>query len=231
MSGLKVFGTEGLKGEISVHGSKNAVLPILAASILCKGTSVIKSPPRISDVFTTIDILKFLGCSVKWENNDIIVNALHITENNIPAYMSEGIRSSITFLGALTGRTGKAEVAYPGGCLIGERPVDLHLYALRKLNIRINEHDKTIVSYAKKIIGNDIVFPFPSVGATQNAIMAATVADGITNIYNGAREPEVEMLIGFLNSMGADIKSDTHRITIKGVKSLHGCRYESVVTV
>lgn len=225
MPGIKVFGTEVLKGEISIHGSKNAVLPILAAAVLCKGTSVIKDCPQISDVFITIEILRYIGCTVDWSGNDIIVDTSCISGNYIPSELLDAIRSSITFIGPLIGRTGGALMSYPGGCSIGTRPIDLHLYALRQLNATIVEQERTIQAYTEKLIGSDIIFPFPSVGATQNAIMAAVLAEGVTNIYNGAKEPEVCMLIEFLNCMGADIKADASNIMIKGVKALHGCEY------
>lgn len=225
MPGLKVFGTEFLKGEVSVQGSKNAALPILAAAILLKGTSVIRECPRISDIYITVEILKYLGCGVDWSGNTITVNAERIRTSCIPEELLSKMRSSITFLGPLLARTGEAVMHYPGGCSIGERPIDLHIYAMERMNTVVNDTDRVITATTVGLKGRDIYFPFPSVGATQNAVMAAVLADGVTNLYNCAKEPEVHMLIDFLRSMGADIKYDNIKITVRGVRELHDCEY------
>ena len=226
MNELIIRGGVGMEGEIEVQGSKNAVLPILAAAILSDGKNIIYNCPRLRDVETTIQVLKNLGCKVKWEGNSIEVDAQGISGYIIPDDLMRKMRSSIIFLGAIIARFGKAEVSMPGGCEIGLRPIDLHLKALRQLGVDIAESHGYIHCTAEKLTGADIHLDFPSVGATENAMLAACMAEGETVIENAAREPEIVDLECFLNRMGAKIRgAGTGRIVIEGVNKLYGARH------
>lgn len=227
MSAIQVQGLRPLKGEIGIQGSKNAVLPVMAASILHKGTTVLTHVPRIQDVFCMMGILESMGCSCFLDGHRLIIDTRSLTDIHIPKQYLTAMRSSIMMLGALLGRCGEAATCYPGGCSIGKRPIDLHLYALEKLGAEIKEEDGKIEARADRLKGADIRFSFPSVGATENALLAAVLAEGTTVIRGAAREPEIEELCRMLSSMGARILgggSDT--ITVEGVKTLHDTVYE-----
>lgn len=222
---LKVSKAESLNGEIWVQGSKNAVLPMMAAAILTRDMVVLHNCPRISDVDDMINILKFLGCHVKWENGSLLIQAARVTNDTLPTGLTGCIRASCLFLGALIGRLGQVKTAYPGGCEIGKRPIDIHLSAFRKLGLKIVETDNTVVAKGH-IYGNEIELRYPSVGATENIILASVCADGIVRIKGAAREPEIVALCELLNTMGADISgAGGHIISIRGVKRLHGCEF------
>lgn len=222
MSVIEVQGLRSLKGEIKIQGSKNAVLPMMAAAILHKGTTVIENVPRIQDVFCMLGILKELGCKCSLDGHTLTIDASVLTQTEIPEEYIKSMRSSIMVSGPLLGRTGKAVTSFPGGCSIGKRPIDLHLSAFRSLGAVIEEKGEKLVASAKKLSGADIYFPFPSVGATENALMAAVYADGITVIHGAAKEPEIIILCEFLNHMGARIYGiGTGRLAIEGVKELY----------
>jgi len=222
MSKFVVAGGNKLEGSVEVHGAKNAVLPILAATVLNGGKSVIHNCPNLRDVTATINILRFLGCEVTRKDSSVIVDSSAIKNDYIPDHLMREMRSSIIFLGAIVSRMKKAVISYPGGCEIGPRPIDLHLKALRQLGITIKESHGYIYCNTDKILAGDIHLDFPSVGATENIMLAAVMAEGTTIIRNAAREPEIVDLQDCLNSMGANIKgAGTSVIVIQGVSKLH----------
>lgn len=226
MSRLIIEGGHRLEGEIEVQGAKNAVLPILAAAILSDGKNIIYNCPNLSDVETTIAVLKNLGCRVKWENSSIEVDSSAMSGYTILDDLMRKMRSSIIFLGAIIAKCKKAEVSMPGGCEIGNRPIDLHLKALRQLGVVITESHGFIHCDGENMSPADIHLDFPSVGATENIMLAACLLEGTTVIENAAREPEIVDLERFLNRMGAKIKgagSDT--IRIDGVHKLYGIEH------
>jgi UDP-N-acetylglucosamine 1-carboxyvinyltransferase len=221
-----INGGNRLSGQLRVDGAKNSVLPILAATVLNKGISIIHECPEISDVFATMRILKYLGCKVKKENNTIIVDSSTLNRCMIPENLMREMRSSVFFIGSIISRYDTAYVSFPGGCEIGTRPIDLHLKALRKLSISIEEEHGYINCHKDKIVGNDIHLIFPSVGATENIMLASVFAEGETIIRNSAREPEIVDLQNFLNAMGCKISgAGSELIRIEGVKKLHDVEY------
>lgn len=226
MSKLIIDGNKKMEGEIEVQGAKNAVLPILAATILSEGKNIIHNCPHLSDVDKTIDVLKNLGCKVTRYKDCIEVDSQGISCYTIPEELMRQMRSSIVFLGAIIAKFGKAEVSMPGGCEIGVRPIDLHLKALRQLGVDITESYGYIHCVSENPQGARIHLDFPSVGATENTMLAACMTEGTTIIENAAREPEIEELQSFLNRMGAKITGaggDT--IVIEGVHKLYGVEY------
>lgn len=229
MSSIEVIGGEQLKGELKIQGSKNAALPVIAATILNKGISVLKNCPKILDVFHMVKILEELGCKASWEDNTLIVDSSKADVTHVSEESVRKMRSSILYLGAVLGRFHEVTIAYPGGCSIGERPIDYHLNAIKKLNVTqdfLNEDKSVIYCHTDKIIGNDVFLEFPSVGATQNIILTAVYAEGTTRIYNAAREPEVVEVCNYLIEAGARIcGKGTAFIEIEGVKNLHDVEY------
>lgn len=226
MSTLVIDGKHKMEGEIYVQGSKNAVLPILAAAILSDGKNVIYNCPKLRDVDMTIEVLKNLGCRVTREKNSLEVDSYGIHSYTIPEELMRQMRSSIIFLGAIISKFGKAEISMPGGCEIGNRPIDLHLKALRQLGVEITESHGFIHCRAENLQPAYIHLDFPSVGATENIMLAACMIDGRTTIQNAAREPEIVDLQRFLNRMGAKISGaggDT--IVIDGVHKLYGVEH------
>ena len=215
-----IEGGHKLSGTTYVSGSKNASLPILAASILNPKTSLY-NVPEIHDTETTIKILKILGCKTKKHKNKLIIDNSQIQETQIPDKLMRELRSSVILAGALITRFKKAVFSYPGGCDIGARPIDLHLSGFRKLGINVVEEAGYIKCTADKIIGADINLDFPSVGATENIMLASVMAEGETTINNAALEPEIVDLQKFLNKMGAKVQgAGTSIIKIKGVNKL-----------
>ncbi len=227
MSRLVIEGGKPLSGTISVHGSKNAVLPILAASILCKkGVTVIRNCPDLKDVTTTIRILRYLGAKVKRKGSTISINAQGRLKSRIPKRLMLRLRSSIFFMGAITARNGKAKISSPGGCELGARPIDLHIKALEELGCKIQEKREYLYVQGKKLKSRDLSLAFPSVGATENILLASCLTLGITRINNAACEPEILDLATFLNEMGADIRgAGTSQIEIHGVNHLFATDY------
>jgi UDP-N-acetylglucosamine 1-carboxyvinyltransferase len=229
LNSIKISGGTPLCGEVVVQGSKNAALPMIAASILCEGVSVLHNCPHIIDVNNMVEILRTIGCKVVWEENSLIIDSTYVNSYEIPTQLADKMRSSILMSGALLGRMKNAVISYPGGCVIGERPIDLHLTAFKQMNIGINEREDGLVANTVEIKGNTIDLAIPSVGATENIMLAGVCATGTTIIKNAAKEPEVEELSRFLNKMGGDVKgAGTNTITIKGVKKLHGAQVQIV---
>ncbi len=215
-----------LKGRIKVQGGKNSVLPILAASILTKEKVSIHNCPDIEDVRYTIDLLKMLGCKVFFINNTIEIFPEEVIDTRVSEVYTSKTRSSIVFLGAMLGRLKKTVITKPGGCKIGERPLDIHIKGIRKLNVTVIEDHDDIVAFSDEIRGGEIRLPFPSVGATENIILTAVLAKGTTTIINAAKEPEIVELTEFINSMGGNITgAGTDIIKIEGVEDLGGCEF------
>ena len=223
MQELFVEGGRRLCGELTIQGSKNGVLPVLAATIVCAGECRIENCPRLSDVDASIAILRHLGCCTRWEGDALIVNTAHMDRNEVPDALMREMRSSVIFLGAILARQGEAVLSYPGGCELGPRPIDMHLAALRALGAEIEERGGTLRCAARELTAAELVLPMPSVGATENAILAACGAAGTTVIYNAAREPEITELQDFLNAMGAEVRGAGGSIvTVAGRRTLHG---------
>lgn len=226
MEYFKICGGKKLSGQISVHGAKNSALPILASTLLIKGESVIHNCPDLSDVRVTLDILKSLGCKVKREKSTVFVDASVVNKNEISEHTMRTMRSSIIFLSALLSRQGCASIFYPGGCEIGTRPIDLHLKAFHELGADVSVNGSSINACATSIIGTKIILPFPSVGTTENIIIASAISKGKTIIVNPAREPEISDLADFLNHCGAKIYgAGESTIVIDGVKRLDACEH------
>ena len=227
MDEIHVIGGNCLKGSITVQGSKNTVLPMMAASLLQEEICVLRDCPRISDVFCMEEILRMLGAVTWWNGHDLHLDCRMVTGTEISSEYTGRMRCSVILLGALLGRMQQGVIGYPGGCVIGERPVDLHLYALKCLGTEIREKEGKIHASCKKLKGNEIVFRKRSVGATEQALLAAVLAEGETVIRNCAKEPEVVWLCRFLRKMGAQISGEGEEcIRIQGVSSLHGVQME-----
>ena len=226
MSKFIIQGGKKLEGEVKISGSKNAALPIIAATILIQGKTTLYNVPNIQDVQTMYEIIKDIGGKVTKKNNKIIIDTSKIHTYEIPENLMRKMRSSVILAGAIIGRYNKAKFSYPGGCEIGSRPIDLHLKGFEKLGIKIKEEYGEIICSAEKIIGTQINLDFPSVGATENIILASCLAEGNTVLTNAAKEPEIEDLAKFLNKAGAKIKGvGTDRIEITGVKKLTEISY------
>ncbi len=223
---MKVFQIKGgrrLYGSIRVHGAKNSVLPILAAAILGRGESVIHNCPALSDVTASIAILEHLGCKTAWEGSSLRVDAAALTRRDVPDALTREMRSSVIFLGAVLGRTGEAVMSFPGGCELGPRPIDLHLAAIRRLGAQVEERGGVLCCTGNHMKGCEITLTIPSVGATENAMLAAAGAEGVSIINNAAREPEIVDLQNFLLAMGAKIRgAGSSVITVEGGRPLHG---------
>lgn len=229
MSLIRVEGGHRLNGEITVQSAKNSVLPILAATILCRDVCVIHGCPHLSDVETATQILRYLGGSVHWEADDLVVDTVSVDRYDIPEELMRRMRSSVIFLGAILARFGRAEMSYPGGCELGPRPIDLHLSALRTIGAEVQEYAGNLQCQAPCLYGREIVLSIPSVGATENAILAACSAEGTTTITNAAREPEICDLQQFLRKMGACVSgAGSSTITIEGGRPLHGCEHRCI---
>ena len=223
MDKIIVNGGRKLNGEITVQGAKNSVLPILVATLLVDGVSVIHNCPMLSDVDATIKILQYLGCRVSRENHTVTVDSTNVFRDDVPDNLMREMRSSIVFLGGILGRMGRAKLSTPGGCEIGLRPIDLHLSAMEQFGATITEEDGFIIcsSGENGLQGTRITLSFPSVGATENIILAATCAMGTTIISNAAREPEISDLADFLNRCGAKIRgAGDGTVVIEGVEKL-----------
>ncbi len=227
MNKLIIQGGARLDGEIRISGAKNAVLPILAATLLADGVSVVENVPHLHDVTTTVELLGCMGVTVVIDEKlSIEVDSNTIENYTAPYHLVKTMRSSILVLGPLLARFGQAEVSLPGGCAIGSRPVNLHIKGLQDMGADVEVKNGYIHARAKRLKGARLVLDMVTVTGTENLMMAATLADGVTTIENAAREPEVVDLANFLNTMGAKISgagSDT--ITIEGVEKLHGARY------
>ncbi len=220
---IHICGGYPLCGECRVQGSKNAVLPILAATVLVDGIVTLDNCPQIADVECMIKLLQSIGCRVCREARKITVDACDITGSQMPESYVSRMRSSVIMMGSMLGRKRKVSISYPGGCVIGKRPIDMHLRAFMQMGISLEEQGNTLTACAGELHGSEIVLPFPSVGATENVILAAVLAEGETIIRGAAREPEIASLCEFLRCVGAKITciEDSSCIHICGVKRLH----------
>lgn len=227
MSLLLIDGNKKLSGEISIQGSKNSVLPILAATVLCQEKCILHNCPDILDVDFSIKILQYLGGKITRSNSSLIVDMSSIKRCDIPNFLMKEMRSSIIFLGAILSRVNKAKLTLPGGCQLGPRPIDFHLRAFEKMGVEILTQEEILNCQAKKgLTGEKIELPFPSVGATENILLASVKSSGTTVIKNAAKEPEIVDLANFLNACGAKIKgAGTSEIIVDGVEKLHGAEY------
>ncbi|NBI06755.1 UDP-N-acetylglucosamine 1-carboxyvinyltransferase [Senegalia massiliensis] len=226
MSKYVIEGSNKLSGEITVRGAKNSVLPILAASILNNNINIIFNIPEISDLKVMVKILKAIGCKVNAVDNIVTVDSRNLDKVRIPEELVREMRSSIILMGAMLSRCGEVEVSYPGGCEIGVRPIDFHLKALKELGAEIEESHGFIYCKGKSLKGADIQLDYPSVGATENIMLASIRAQGTTIIRNAAREPEIIDLQNFLNSIGGRIYgAGTSIIRIDGVNNLNSVEH------
>ncbi|MBQ1524492.1 MAG: UDP-N-acetylglucosamine 1-carboxyvinyltransferase [Firmicutes bacterium] len=217
-----------LVGEVSISGAKNAVLPIMAATVLTDEVCEIYDVPRLRDVDVMCQILRSLGAGVteNYEDHTVVIDGSGIDKSEIPYDLVKKMRASFFVMGPLLARTGAAFIAQPGGCSIGNRPIDLHIKGLKGLGARIVQDENSVEAIVKELTGSLVYLDFPSVGATENIMMAASLAKGVTTIENAAEEPEIVDLANFLNKMGAKIKgAGTDTIRIEGVEHLHGTRH------
>ncbi|MDH4380089.1 MAG: UDP-N-acetylglucosamine 1-carboxyvinyltransferase [Vampirovibrionales bacterium] len=225
---LVITGGRPLQGTVRIGGAKNSVLKLMAAALLTQETVTLTNVPTISDVTTMANVISHLGVTVTQDGDELTINANKITRNEAPNELVTKMRASFNVLAPLLARCGETRVSLPGGCSIGKRGVDLHIKGLEALGAEIDIEHGMVVAKAQQLVGADIVFDLPSVGATENVMVAAVLANGMTRIANAAQEPEIMDLADFLNAMGADITgAGTSEITIHGVpqSALHGVRY------
>ena len=227
MSQLIVRGGSRLGGEAGIQGAKNSVLPILAATLLTADQVELQGCPRLRDVDASIRILEGLGCTARWEGEDVlVVDTRGLGGCVVSEALMREMRSSAIFLGAILARCGRAELSYPGGCELGPRPIDLHLSGLRDLGAEIDDAGGVLHCRARRLQGREIVLSLPSVGATENLMLAACGAAGTTTIANAAREPEIVDLQDFLTACGARVSgAGTSTVSVEGGRPLHGCTY------
>lgn len=226
MSELRVTGGCRLSGEVNIHGAKNSALPILAAAVLVPGVSVIHNCPRLSDVSASLAILRHLGCKTQQQEDTVTVDATALSRWDVPDVLMREMRSSVIFLGAILARLGRAELSLPGGCELGPRPIDLHLAAMKRLGATIDQGAGGLSCTAQKLDGHEICLNLPSVGATENCMLAACGAQGVTVVRNAAREPEIVDLQSFLNAAGARVSgAGTSVLRVEGGRRLHSVEH------
>lgn len=227
MSKFIIQGGNRLHGQVRIAGMKNAATPIIAAALLTRQECLIHNVPRIKDVSRMIEIIQELGVRAEWKgDHSLLIQASSVSWQSLPKTLVSEMRSSILLLGPLLARCGEAEMPEPGGCIIGNRPIDTHLYVLDKLGVKIVKKDGFYKLQAQDLEGANIILPEFSVTATENALMAAVMANGTTVIKLAAAEPHIQNLIEFLQKMGAKIQgSGTHILVIDGVKSLQGAEH------
>ena len=224
-----INGGNKLFGSVKIQSAKNSVLPILAAAVLTDGEVTILNVPNISDVGNMVKILTRLGCKAVFKGEDLIIDSSTADCFEIPSELAHELRSSVFLLGSLISRFKMAKIAFPGGCDIGLRPVDLHLTGLKRLGVEITEKNGYILCKCEKLTGNEIMLDCPSVGATENIMLAAVKAEGTTVIKNAAREPEIEDLQKFLNAIGAKVRgAGSGTVVIEGVKTLCGTEFQPI---
>ncbi len=230
MEKIIVEGGNKLRGEVNVSLAKNSILPIIVASILSPNDIVIKNAPMLEDVVVLTDLLSGMDCNIESNvNGDLKINTANLENSNMNSELIRKMRASFLIMGPMLSRFGKCRISMPGGCNIGSRPIDLHLKGFRLLGAEIDIEHGYVEAKAKKLKGNRIYLDFPSVGATENILMAAVLAEGTTIIENAAEEPEIWDLANFLNSMGAKIEgAGVGKITIQGVESLKGITYKPI---
>ena len=215
-----------LRGTVKIDGAKNAVLPIITATLLADGKSVLKGVPNLRDVHVISDLLRHLGAEVTYEGTTLTVDASNITTCEAPYELVRKMRASFLVMGPLLARFNHTKISMPGGCAIGTRPIDLHLKGFKSLGAEVEIDHGFVEAKTEKLTGNKLYLDFPSVGATENIMMAAALAEGTTIIENAAEEPEIVDLANFLNEMGANVKgAGTNTIKIKGVESLKGAEH------
>lgn len=228
MTHIVVEKSKPLNGTVKINGAKNAVLPIIAATLLVDGVTTIKNVPNLRDVNIMIDLLITLGAKVEYDGHTLVVDASSVDKTEAPMHLVNKMRASFLVMGSLLSRFKNTKVYMPGGCSIGNRPIDLHLKGFKQLGAQIEENSEEgyIVARADKLVADKIYLDFPSVGATENIIMAATLADGITIIENAAEEPEIVDLANFLNKVGAKVRgAGTNTIKITGVEKLQSAEH------
>ncbi len=224
-----INGGERLFGKVEIQSAKNTVLPLLAASVLTDEEVKIRGIPAINDVENMLRILTEVGCKIKRQKGCALIDSSNAASHEIPPQLTKELRSSVFMLGSVLTRFRRAKISYPGGCDIGLRPIDLHLSGLKRLGVEIVERDGYIHCEANRLKGAEILLDFPSVGATENIILAAVKAEGITVIRNAAKEPEIVDLQRFLNAMGANVRGGGGgTVVIEGVKKLHGVDYTPI---
>ncbi len=229
MEVLQITGGKTLNGDVEILAAKNSVLPLIACSIMSAEDIVINDVAMLSDVRSMLDILTYLGAKINVEDGNVTINARNADSYAVPCELCHGIRSSVFILGPLLSRFRRASVSYPGGCEIGLRPIDLHLYGLKRLNVKIREENGYIICDGSEMRSGEIDLDFPSVGATENVMMAAIFLQGRTVIRNAAREPEIVDLADFINEMGGKIYgAGGSTIVIEGVKNLHGVDFRPI---
>ncbi len=224
-----IRGGRKLDGTLRVPGAKNAVLPLLAACLLSEDEVVLQDCPRLTDVENMIRILRGMGVKIRMEGSTLLADPSGAQDSALPAGVSGELRSSIFLLGSILSRFGRADCPYPGGCDIGLRPIDLHLKGLRAMGVRIEEAGGRILCHPSRLVGADIVLDYPSVGATENIMMAAARAEGTTVIMNAAQEPEIADLGDMINAMGGRVNGAGESVvTIQGVRKLHGVTHRMI---
>ncbi len=227
MSTIHIIGGKKLEGSICIQGSKNAALPVLAATLLTEGVNVLENCPQIADVNEMLEILRGLGCSVWRQDGKLFIQAPNKLNSRIDKEHVISMRSSVILLGVLLGENGAVCMEYPGGCVIGKRPIDMHIWGLEKMGCRFEHTQKLLCANTDRLQGAIIHLKFPSVGATENLILAAVKAQGSTVVYGAAKEPEIVHLCDFLNKCGAKINgAGTECIHIEGVRRLKACEYK-----
>lgn len=226
MGNIHLTGGTSLEGSVRIQGSKNAVLPMMAAALLHKGVTTLTNCPLIRDVFCMVDILRSLGCVVTWEEHTMHMDCSHLRRGRIPEEYAVRMRSSITCMGSLLARIGMCEMPYPGGCMIGQRPIDMHLELFRHMGAQIVEREGVLYSVCGKCHGFTYTFPRRSVGATENGVLAAVLCDGVTRLENCATEPEVGWMCRCINSMGGKIEGiGSKTLQITGVAELQDAAF------
>lgn len=229
MSRYMIRGSRKIEGSLRLHGAKNSVLPLIAACILTRDKVILHDCPLIADVDSMLQIMRSLGCKIQIEGRSIELDAAQVDSGEIPPSLAKALRSSVFLLGALLSRLKRARIAYPGGCEIGARPIDQHLCGLRALGVTAVEEDGMILCDSTNAKSAEFTLSMPSVGATENLIMASVFTRGETRLHNCATEPEIEDLQNFLNAMGARINgAGTECVTIEGVEKLHGAEWTPI---
>lgn len=226
MGAYRIIGGRPLEGAVPVHGAKNSALPILAATLVSGGEYTIDNCPEISDVETALDILRALGCTARRSGSQVYVDTRAAENREVPENLTKKMRAAIIFLGALLARFGEADISAPGGCVLGARPIDLHLLGLRLMGAEWEYDRETLRCRGAALRGCTIALPFPSVGATENLLLAALACEGEVTLCNAAKEPEIGDLIGFLRACGARIDgAGTSVLQIGCAGALHGAQY------
>ena len=229
MDAFEISGGRPLQGEARVYGAKNSALPILAATVMAEDVCVVKGVPQLEDIRVMVDILQTLGAKVDRDGDIVTVDPRAISSTNVPSGLMRKMRSSIFLMGPLLARFGEVRVSKPGGCVIGQRPIDFHLRGMRTLGANVEEHHGYVRCTSNRLFGCHVTLDFPSVGATENLIMAAVLADGETVIENAAREPEIVDLAVFLNACGAAVQgAGEDTIRVRGVHHLHGAVHQII---